>query len=43
MSHGDSVTQLPKGFKVLAMTQNAPFAVIVDEEKNFMEYNFTQK
>ena len=28
MSHGDRVTALPEGFHVLAMSENAPFAVI---------------
>ena len=40
MSHGDCVTQLPQGFKVLAKTQNAPFAVITNEEKNFYGVQF---
>jgi GMP synthase (glutamine-hydrolysing) len=28
MSHGDSVTQLPDGFEILAHTQNTPYAAI---------------
>jgi GMP synthase (glutamine-hydrolysing) len=40
MSHGDCVTQLPQGFKVLAKTKNAPFAVITNEEKNFYGVQF---
>ena len=35
MSHGDRVTQLPDGFKVAATSPNAPFAVAVDETRNY--------
>jgi len=28
MSHGDTVTELPQGFKALAYTENSPYAVI---------------
>ncbi len=35
MSHGDRVTQLPPGFKVVAHSENAPFAVIADETRHF--------
>jgi GMP synthase (glutamine-hydrolysing) len=35
MSHGDRVTALPEGFHVLAMSENAPFAVIADEKRRF--------
>ena len=31
MSHGDRVTELPEGFKVVATSPNAPFAIAVDE------------
>jgi GMP synthase (glutamine-hydrolysing) len=31
MSHGDRVTQLPKGFTVKAISENAPFAIASDE------------
>ena len=33
MSHGDRVTQLPSGFTVKAMSENAPFAVATDEAR----------
>ncbi|MDE2017348.1 MAG: glutamine-hydrolyzing GMP synthase [Hyphomicrobiales bacterium] len=33
MSHGDRVARLPPGFRVVATSQNAPFAVIADEAK----------
>jgi GMP synthase (glutamine-hydrolysing) len=31
MSHGDRVTRLPPGFRVVAVSQGAPFAAIADE------------
>jgi GMP synthase (glutamine-hydrolysing) len=31
MSHGDRVTALPKGFEVIATSENAPFAIAADE------------
>ena len=34
MSHGDRVTELPAGFKVVATSPNAPFAIAVNEEKS---------
>ncbi len=33
MSHGDRVTELPEGFKVVATSPNAPFAIAVDETR----------
>ena len=33
MSHGDRVTQLPKGFTVKASSENAPFAIASDEAR----------
>jgi GMP synthase (glutamine-hydrolysing) len=33
MSHGDRVTQLPKGFTVKANSENAPFAIATDEKR----------
>ena len=35
MSHGDRVTALPEGFRVIAQSGNAPFAVIADERRRF--------
>lgn len=35
MSHGDRVDALPPGFKVVATSQGAPFAVCADEERRF--------
>ncbi|HLD13821.1 MAG TPA: glutamine-hydrolyzing GMP synthase, partial [Burkholderiales bacterium] len=35
MSHGDRVTKLPPGFKVIADTDHAPLAGIADEARHF--------
>ncbi|MGH6644973.1 MAG: glutamine-hydrolyzing GMP synthase, partial [Bradyrhizobium sp.] len=35
MSHGDRVTQLPEGFEVIGTSENAPFAIAVNEKKRF--------
>ncbi|MBM3732533.1 MAG: glutamine-hydrolyzing GMP synthase [Acidimicrobiia bacterium] len=35
MSHGDRVTALPKGFRVVGVSEGAPFAVIADEARRF--------
>jgi GMP synthase (glutamine-hydrolysing) len=35
MSHGDRVTQLPTGFEVVATSENAPFAIAVDEQRRY--------
>ena len=40
MSHGDHVSDLPDGFKVIAKSEGAPFAVIANEEKNFYGVQF---
>jgi len=40
MSHGDRVTQLPDGFKVIASTESAPFAGMANEEKGFYGVQF---
>jgi GMP synthase (glutamine-hydrolysing) len=40
MSHGDRVTVLPEGFKVLATSPNAPIAVIADERRRFYATQF---
>jgi GMP synthase (glutamine-hydrolysing) len=33
MSHGDRVTELPEGFKVMATSPNAPFSIAGDESR----------
>jgi GMP synthase (glutamine-hydrolysing) len=40
MSHGDKVTKLPPGFKVIAETPAAPFAGIADEARGFYGIQF---
>ncbi len=35
MSHGDRVTELPVGFEVAGTSENAPFAVAVDETRRY--------
>jgi GMP synthase (glutamine-hydrolysing) len=40
MSHGDRVTGIPKGFKVLATSEGAPFAAIADESRQFYATQF---
>jgi GMP synthase (glutamine-hydrolysing) len=40
MSHGDRVTKLPEGFKVYAVSENAPYAVAANENKKFYSTMF---
>lgn len=40
MSHGDKVTQLPKGFKIIASTDTCPIASISNEEKKLYAVQF---
>ncbi len=40
MSHGDRVTDLPEGFKMIASTSNAPLAGMADEERGFYGLQF---
>ncbi|WP_112663627.1 glutamine-hydrolyzing GMP synthase [Microvirga flavescens] len=40
MSHGDRVTKLPEGFETLAVSANAPFAVVADEGRKFYAVQF---
>ncbi|MCV0395583.1 MAG: glutamine-hydrolyzing GMP synthase [Rhizobiaceae bacterium] len=40
MSHGDRVTDLPPGFKVVATSSGAPFAAIADETRKFYGVQF---
>ena len=35
MSHGDRVTRLPQGFRVYAVSENAPFAFAADETRAY--------
>jgi GMP synthase (glutamine-hydrolysing) len=40
MSHGDKVTQLPDGFKVMASTEACPIAGMADETRRFYGVQF---
>ena len=40
MSHGDRVTGLPEGFKVIGKSEGAPYAAIANEEKQFYGVQF---
>ncbi len=40
MSHGDHVTELPDGFKLIASTESAPIAGIADEQRGFYGLQF---
>jgi GMP synthase (glutamine-hydrolysing) len=40
MSHGDRVTQLPAGFKMIASTDGAPQAGMADEDRGFFGLQF---
>ncbi len=40
MSHGDRVTALPAGFGVVGRSENAPFAMIADEERRIYATQF---
>lgn len=40
MSHGDRVTALPEGFKVIGTSKGAPYAAIADEKRRFYAVQF---
>jgi GMP synthase (glutamine-hydrolysing) len=40
MSHGDRVTRLPPGFKVVGVSKGAPFAAIADENRKLYAVQF---
>jgi GMP synthase (glutamine-hydrolysing) len=40
MSHGDKVTELPPGFKLMASTDSCPIAGMADEERRFYGVQF---
>src|SRR5882724_7417326 len=40
MSHGDRVTRLPEGFRVVGTSSNAPIAAIADDERKFYATQF---
>ncbi|MDP3138740.1 MAG: glutamine-hydrolyzing GMP synthase [Burkholderiaceae bacterium] len=40
MSHGDSVTEMPPGFKLMASTDSCPIAGMADEERGYYAVQF---
>ncbi|QNN64473.1 glutamine-hydrolyzing GMP synthase [Sphingomonas rhizophila] len=40
MSHGDKVTEFAPGFRIVAVSDGAPFAVIADEQRQFYGTQF---
>src|SRR5687767_7100085 len=40
MSHGDRVEQLPEGFRIVARSEGAPYAIATDEERRFYSMMF---
>jgi GMP synthase (glutamine-hydrolysing) len=40
MSHGDRVTRLPEGFRVVGTSEGAPFAAIADDSRRFYAVQF---
>lgn len=40
MSHGDKVTELPPGFKVIASNETTPIAAMADEDRKFYAVQF---
>ncbi len=40
MSHGDKVTELPSGFKLMASTESCPIAGVADETRHFYGVQF---
>ncbi len=40
MSHGDRITAIPPGFRVVAVTEGAPFAAIADEARRVYAVQF---
>lgn len=40
MSHGDRVTKLPEGFRIVATSEGAPYAIIADDARRFYAVQF---
>ena len=40
MSHGDNVTEMPPGFKIMASTDSCPIAGMADEERKYYAVQF---
>lgn len=43
MSHGDKVSKMPEGFKLMCSTPSCPIAGMANEEKGFMQCSSTRK
>lgn len=40
MSHGDEITKLPEGFKIIASTKSMPFAFVINEKSKIVGVQF---
>ncbi|WP_423910390.1 glutamine-hydrolyzing GMP synthase [Candidatus Spongiihabitans sp.] len=40
MSHGDRVSELPAGFKVIGATSRCPYAIVADEDRDYYGVQF---
>jgi len=40
MSHGDRVTRLPDGFRIVAQSEGAPYAIVADDTRRFYGVQF---
>lgn len=40
MSHGDSVTKMPEGFRIIAKNENCPYAAVADEKRKLYGVQF---
>ena len=40
MSHGDRVTRLPEGFRIVATSEGAPYAMVADDARHFYGIQF---
>ncbi|MBB6255006.1 glutamine-hydrolyzing GMP synthase [Nitrospirillum iridis] len=40
MSHGDRVARLPEGFRIVATSEGAPYAIIADDDRRFYAVQF---
>ena len=40
MSHGDKVVRLPEGFRVVAVSEGAPFAAVADDQRRYYGLQF---
>ena len=40
MSHGDRVSRLPDGFRIVAQSEGAPYAIVADDDRRFYGVQF---